>query len=78
MKIIKSKKDNSKDKNRIKRIIFLKTREEAKVKTIHNLFPLLFFQIYPSGYNSSKFSLSNFQGADYLYKEKFINNKSQY
>ena len=44
------KKDKFKDKNRIKRIIFLKTREEAKVKTTHNLFPLLFFQIYPSGY----------------------------
>ena len=45
------KKDNFKDKKRIKRIIFLETREVTKIQTIPKLSSYSHFQIYPSDYN---------------------------
>ncbi len=50
------KKDNSKDKKRIKRIIFLKSKEVPQIQTIPKLFSYSLFSIYPSGYISHFFS----------------------
>ena len=44
------KKDIFKDKKRIKRIIFLETREVEKIQTTPNLCLYPLFQIYPSSY----------------------------
>ena len=45
------KKDNFKDKKRIKRIIFLELGEVSKIQTTPKLSLHSLFQIYPSGYS---------------------------